>query len=246
MRRHGAWAVGLLVGCGPSLGSDTSFGDGDGGTAVADSGGLTSGADGWNQVTGGTTAATSGNDDTTAGPSATGVSDGSDGSDGPSETSSTVEDSGGSTGGPANGPDHAADCMLDVHVEPVIGQPELHVIGVYEASGDHSISAPASVHVDRPGEVYLAVLSYEQVTWTVTAGADTSITQVNIGGHEASSASAPMGTTIVNQSSGGGLTYAYEWTDPDTAGIIASLEAQTGASLASFAGCYQGSDFTID
>lgn len=260
MRRHGAWAVGLLVGCGPALGSDTSFGEGDGGTAVADdgadSGEPTSGADGWNPVTdsGGTTGATGGADDTTAGPSATDDSDDSGdsgdcgdsgdsgGSDGPSGTTSAVEDS----GGPVNAPDHAADCMLDVHIEPAIGQPELHVIGVYEASSDHSISAPASIHVDRPGEVFLAVLSYEQVTWTVTAGAGTTITQVTIGGYEASSANAPMGTMVVNQSSGGGLTYAYEWLDPDTAGIVATLEAQTGASLSSFAGCYQGTDFTID
>ena len=147
MRRGCAWAFGLLVGCGPSLGSDTSFGEGDGGTAIgedsADSGGL----DSWNPVTdsgGGTTGANTGVvDDSTSGPSATtspgetGGSD-SDGSDGADATSSAVEDSGQSTGAPDNAPDHVADCMLDIHIEPVIGQPELHVIGVYEASGDHS------------------------------------------------------------------------------------------------------------
>lgn len=229
-----------ILGCGPTVPETGSLSAGEPTTQAPASTGTTSDDDGTSSdssgaattTTAATTADTSGGaTDSSGGPATTG-------------TLATTDES----GDPVAPPMASANCMLSSYVEAELAQPELHIIGVYEGSGDHSVSAPAAVHVDRPGEVYLVVASYESVSWTITAAEGTTILEVILSGYESQSAMVPVGTTVVDRSGGNSplSAAAFAWGDPETVQLVAAVEGLTGAELTSFHGCYQGSDFTLE
>lgn len=63
--------------------------------------------------------------------------------------------------------------------------PEVHVVGFYEASGDHTKTAPAFVKVTYTGAPIILVLTaYESVEWNVDIGDGVKIERVILGGYK--------------------------------------------------------------
>jgi hypothetical protein len=130
---------------------------------------------------------------------------------------------------------------------------ELHVIGVYEASSNHTGPAPSKVDVDLPGRgpVVLALSGYEAVSWTVTATSGTTLEAIVLTGGKQQTVVAPSGVRVNDYSgpTGSIRTYAYAYPSAaggsDTAAHLAALEATTGLPPTSFHGCYQGTAFTL-
>lgn len=123
------------------------------------------------------------------------------------------------------------------------GPRELHVISVYEASGDHSVTGQASVTIARPGRHVLALSAYEATSWHVTLGPNVQISEVVLAGYEAQTVDLP--NVPVRHVSGCGYSYPYNGGGCDTNQLLATIEAAAGAKTTSFHGCYQASQWTL-
>jgi hypothetical protein len=97
-------------------------------------------------------------------------------------------------------------------VDPSACNGELHVVGVYEAHGNHNSenhpNGAASVRIERPGHSILALSSYEPVHWTVTVADGVVLDQVILNGYYAQTADVPAGVPVEVNSLG---AYAYAW-----------------------------------
>jgi len=129
---------------------------------------------------------------------------------------------------------------LSSHIVASPSGPEIHMIGIYEASYDHSVAGVFGLHVDRCGEVILIVSSYESVNWMITAAEGTDILAIYVEGYEESTVAAPDGVEIIDWTGVNDYVVGavYEWTDPDAALLSGIVEDDSGAALASFGGCY--------
>jgi hypothetical protein len=137
---------------------------------------------------------------------------------------------------------------LTSFVEPTPQPEELHIIGVYQATG-----SAITVKIDRVGVPLTLVLSsYESVKFTLQLAPGVQLEHVILNGynpHTVDGEGNAMVTDISNN-----VEYivacAYFWPDKDggcdTPGLVAGAEALTGLQLAAFVGCYEGSSFTID
>jgi hypothetical protein len=136
--------------------------------------------------------------------------------------------------------------QLGAHVDAPFDSPELHILGVYEASANHNVAGSAMVHIDRQGPVVLVLSSYEAVQWTVTAAQGTTIEQVFLNGYEKHTADVPQGTEVIDKSGNGNyyVSHAYAW-DANAMTLATSVEQATGLELSSFHGCYRAVDFTL-
>jgi hypothetical protein len=131
--------------------------------------------------------------------------------------------------------------QLSAEIADPLQSPEIHVIGLYEASGNHQIAGPFSVHIDRGTEVILVLSSYEQVDWTVTVENGTELLAVVVNGYEDHIVDAPNGVEIIDWAGQGQyvVATAFEWSDPDTTQLVSSAENATDGVFASFHGCYR-------
>ncbi|OJT21604.1 hypothetical protein BO221_27770 [Archangium sp. Cb G35] len=138
------------------------------------------------------------------------------------------------------------------------GNPEVHVIGVYEARGDHSggshPTGNAVVHVERTGPQVLVLSSYEPVNWKVTAVPNANIQYILALGYHAQSVEAPQGVQVKvldyeTQGVFAGCAYEYPDDDPhsgcETPQLLEEVKRLTGQEVSSFHGCYQGTSFTL-
>lgn len=123
------------------------------------------------------------------------------------------------------------------------GPRELHVISVYEASGDHSVTGQASVTIARPGRHVLALSAYEATSWHVTLGPNVQISEVVLAGYEAQTVD--LQNVPVRRVSGCGYSYPYNGGGCDTNQLLGTIEAAAGAKVTSFHGCYQASQWTL-
>jgi hypothetical protein len=128
--------------------------------------------------------------------------------------------------------------------------PEVHVVGVYEASSDHTAAFPATVNVDLPGRgpITLVVSSYEPVKWTVTRTAGTTLTSIIVAGFNAQTVvTVPVGVPVTNNSGVGGSlrAYGYKYGQASTTNLLTKVQAQTGLPTTSHHGCYTGTSFTL-
>ena len=119
------------------------------------------------------------------------------------------------------------------------GPKEVHVFGVYESNGNHSVTGQASVAIERPGEHVLVLSSYEATSWHVTLGPNTKISAVQLIGYEDQTVDVP--NVPITHASGCGYSYPYNGGGCDTNELIATAEAAAGAPLTTFHGCYQAS-----
>jgi hypothetical protein len=138
------------------------------------------------------------------------------------------------------------------------GNPEVHVLGVYEARGDHSggvhPAGTAVVHVERTGPQVLVLSSYEPVNWKVTAVPNANIQYILALGYHAQSVEAPQGVEVrvLDYETRGvfaGCAYEYPDDDPhsgcETPLLLEEVKRLTGQEVSSFHGCYQGTSFTL-
>lgn len=141
------------------------------------------------------------------------------------------------------------DCesgVLDIWQTAAGSAPELHLVGLYTGMTPPLGTASMRVKLDRPGRMILVVSAYDATRWTIEPGPSTQLLQVIHNGYEDQTVLAPMGVPVVDRS---GLERivgsAYEWTDPDTAILVAAVENFTGLPLYSFGGCYTAANVTL-
>jgi hypothetical protein len=154
-----------------------------------------------------------------------GPSDGGLPCDGPSDGGSSVPQD---TGGPQPG-----SC----------GSPEVHVIGIYETSSNHGETGNASVTIDRPGDHILVLSAYEPTNWHVSLAAGATVRAVQLFGYSAQTVD--LAGVPVTRGTACGYSYPYNGGGCDTNQLLALAEAQAGAGLRTFHGCYQASSWTL-
>lgn len=153
--------------------------------------------------------------------------------------------------GPPGPPILNASCASgapDTFSEPYPTRPELFLLGVYEPAVGNVIT----VEIDRPGDVMLALTSYESVQWDLVITAGTNVTDIILSGYDPVLVTgAPATANIANRSpyNAGWLGTAFSTTgayySSSTLAAIDAAEAMTGASLSGYAGCYQAGSFII-
>jgi hypothetical protein len=128
-----------------------------------------------------------------------------------------------------------------------LGDPELHVIGVYE-----SVSGAIDVKVTRKEPMVLALSSYDPIQWNVTLEPGAQVKKIIMASYEVSSVSAPAGIpidTFIFEKGGELLGCAIKWPNApggcDTQILVKNVEGVAGLALTSFGGCYAGSTFAL-
>jgi len=151
-------------------------------------------------------------------------------------------DDGGLPGGPLA--DGGSAMPPDGGPAPVsCGSPEVHVIGIYETSSDHTRTGDASVTIDRPGSHVLVLSAYEATNWHVRLAAGATVRAVQLFGVEAQTVDLP-GVTVTHGTACG-YSYPYNGGGCDTNQLLTLAKAQAGVSITSFHGCYQASNWTL-
>ncbi|MFZ6184720.1 hypothetical protein [Nannocystis pusilla] len=166
-------------------------------------------------------------------------------------TTGETTDTTGDTGEVVGPPVPAGLCTMGAltsFVEPMAQAEELHIIGVYQATGN-----ALTVDVNRTDVPLTLVLSsYEPVAFTLNLAPGVLLEHVILNGYNAHTVQG-QGAATVTDVSGQFNFYAacaYEWPEDDggcnTPGLVAGAEAATGLSLTTFAACYEGSSFSLD
>jgi hypothetical protein len=119
------------------------------------------------------------------------------------------------------------------------GEPELHVLGIYESPGE------VTVRVDRARRVVLFLSSHESVSWRVETGPLATVEKVFVSSPNASVALAPEGIPVERLSNAAATGYGSDCGGGNTPGLIQAAEAASGLRLRSFHGCYRASGFRI-
>lgn len=135
---------------------------------------------------------------------------------------------------------------------PVVSDvPEIHMVGLYEASSAHHAIAPASVNVTYTGApIILALTSYEPVEWQLDVAPDVQIDQVIVSGYyEQRVTGLPDSVPVWNESrkQGGQAFYSYKRTDSSFRKAVKRLHELTGRSVLTFQGAYRypGKPFVV-
>ena len=155
-------------------------------------------------------------------------------------------------GGGAGTVDPPLDPPLDPPQDPGslpahCGSPELHVIGVYETSSNHSAdnhpAGDARVAIERPGDHILALSAYEPTNWHVRLAAGATVRAVQLFGYHAQTVD--LANVPVTRGTACGYSYPYNGGGCDTNELLALAERQAGTRVTTFHGCYQASDWTL-
>ncbi|WP_437777366.1 SPRY domain-containing protein [Sorangium sp. So ce1097] len=146
-------------------------------------------------------------------------------------------------------PVEAACADLTSYQADAEGETELHVIGIHQRGEG---GPRAEVHVSRTSPMVLALSSYAFTQWIVTVDPDAQLQQIVLVGHEPSRVTAPAGvpiSTIIYNEDGSRIEAGHAWPNApggnDTPDLIGSVEAITGLTMTSFAGCLDGASFTV-
>jgi hypothetical protein len=121
------------------------------------------------------------------------------------------------------------------------------VIGVYETRGDHGPDhhpiGDAYVSIERPGNHVLVLSAYEPTNWHISLAAGTAVRAVELLGYNAQTVD--LANVPVTHGTACGYSYPYNGGGCDTNALLALAEAQAGASVTTFHGCYQASNWTL-
>lgn len=135
---------------------------------------------------------------------------------------------------------------------PVVSEtPEIHMIGLYEASSSHHAIAPAKVQVTYSGApIILALTSYEPVEWHIEASPDVQIDQVIVSGYyEQRVKGLPDSVPVWEESrdNGGQAFYSYKRGDSSFRKAVNRLHELTGRGVLTFQGTYRypGKPFVV-
>lgn len=136
-------------------------------------------------------------------------------------------------------------------------QPALHLIGIYEARGDHSIHyrpvGEVTVKVAKQKKpIILALSAYEPVTWKIQPEPGAAISQIILNGYYDQQVVGVENIPIQkysDEATGQSLgNFIYQWDaskvqSPNS--LVSKLEQLTGSKLTSFQGCYRGTQFQV-
>ncbi len=123
------------------------------------------------------------------------------------------------------------------------GAPEVHVLGIYETSSNHSTVGEARVAIERPGRHVLVLSAYEATSWRIRLGANTRIREVRLLGYE--DQTVDLANVPVTRGPGCGYSYPYNGGGCDTDALLAGVKAHSGLDVTTFHGCYQASQWTL-
>jgi hypothetical protein len=133
----------------------------------------------------------------------------------------------------------------------VTGQPELHVISVYEPTA----SGRVEVWLQRPGTMTVLLSSYEEVDWVLFVDPGVTLNGVLVNGYDAQTLQGlPPGVqtqtrsfaqTGTNFGNWCGYSWPYNGGGCDTNLLIAGVEAFTQQTTTGFVGCYTGEQFVV-
>ena len=120
------------------------------------------------------------------------------------------------------------------------GEPELHILGIYEPQGQ------VTVDVQRSRSVVLFLSSHERVTWKVEVGPLASVEKVFVSGFDPlSTVIVPEGIPFERISNPTGSGYGNDCGGGNTPKLVETAESASGLTMRSFHGCYRSSGFTI-
>jgi hypothetical protein len=250
-------------GAGPSTGPGPTTGDGTTGGPTTSS---STGGDAMTSTTGttGDATGTTAEAATTEGVEASGETSSGEASTGTTAAETTAADTstgdastGSSTGddettkGEIGTPMPSAQCVegdLTTFVADMSFAHELHIVGVYQATGN-----ALTVEVNRADVPLTLVLSsYEPVAFTLVLGPGVLLEEVILNGYNVHTV-AGQGDALVTDRSGIGnylSACGYFWPDNDqgcmTQLLAQGAEALTGLELTSFAGCYEAASFSLE
>ena len=130
------------------------------------------------------------------------------------------------------------------------------MIGIYEASGDHSWNyhpvREVTVILKREGEQVLVLSAYEPIRWVIQLANGAQLREVHlIGVHEPMLAPITghdnISITIDANSEGAcGYSWPYNGEGCDTNQVLALARKYAGGEITSFHGCYRASQWIID
>ncbi len=127
------------------------------------------------------------------------------------------------------------------------GDPEVHVIGVYETRSDHSPgnhpTGIGRVRIERPGNHVLVLSAYEPTDWQVTLAPGAQIEAITLVGYHTQTVDVP--NVPITHDTGCGYSYPYNGGGCDTDALLELAATHAGAGVTSFHGCYHASDWTL-
>ncbi len=127
------------------------------------------------------------------------------------------------------------------------GDPEVHVIGVYETRSDHSggyhPTGDGRVRIERPGKHVLVLSAYEPTDWQVTLAPGARVEAVTLIGYHAQTVN--LKDVPITHDTGCGYSYPYNGGGCDTNVLLDLAATHAGADVTSFHGCYHASDWTL-
>ena len=133
----------------------------------------------------------------------------------------------------------------------------LHLIGVYEARGDHGMghhpTGKIKVHLtEKKQPIILALSAYEPVEWIIDAEPGVVIKEIILNGYHDQNVVGVENIPIQEYSykeTGQYLgNFIYQWNFGAQKGqnsLVDKLEQLTGSQLTSFQGCYRGTSFQV-
>jgi hypothetical protein len=136
-------------------------------------------------------------------------------------------------------------------------QSALHLIGIYEARGDHRIdyrpTGEVTVQVAKQKQpIVLALSAYEPVKWNIKAEPGAEISQIILNGYHDQQVVGVENVSVQEYSyeeTGKYLgNFMYKWNASESqspSSLVTKLEQLTGSQLTSFQGCYRGNQFQV-
>ena len=132
---------------------------------------------------------------------------------------------------------------------------ELHIVGVYEATGDSGFrpgrqGVVTMVVHPRPKPVALFLSGVESIRWRIRLDTDATLSRVFVQGSEPPVVEGvPEGVPVTVLAQEQVCAYAYGWEVEHAGGgyeiLVAHARRLTGLTEASFQGCYDGREFAV-
>ncbi len=148
--------------------------------------------------------------------------------------------------------DLAGGYSVSSYMATKLGNPEIHIFGVYQTNSNHSFGnnpqGKADVYVERKGVPLVIVLSsYEPVLWKIHKKEGVDVRQVILNGYNRHEIEGASGINISNQSGTGNyiVSSSYKWLAEKTQILKSEIENIYSEPITSYQGCYDASSFQI-
>ncbi|MFT3859241.1 MAG: hypothetical protein QM742_17635 [Aquabacterium sp.] len=145
------------------------------------------------------------------------------------------------------------------YTNPSAGEPQTHILGIYESRNDHSGSdnhPMGTTYVNVTGSssapINLVLSSYEPTKWVLTGEGVSSIGQVLVNGYEKSLVEGISAALVTDKTGIGNYVAACAFMWPrdtggcNTPGLVSGVEAHFGTPITSFTGAYRANHFEMN